>query len=712
MGPFTDVLSEPTAGSSPISPRTTNNLNIAGGILTGLASLGASLVPQRPSAEDLEGQVLSELDSNLVKASQLEAQGFTDRARVLRQTSARQALASGRTSGAAVNQLFEVHTGGLDSVQASTTLEQQRINAKLQDQDFIRNGYALAKAVDPDFLTKSPAEQFEVMSLLDDQKRGNDQVIALVNSNMQSQWALKGRQSYMSGIQNFAMGIVGSIGALEDQGVAVTAEMIEAKTQEWAVAKTLFKVSQIPNKEDREVVRDQINAIDDLLNTFRESPQRVADFIKSDTTKALFQNVIASTDNVAVQALLMNNIANGQVLDLFPREDFTEFFTSLGRLQNKEANKTAVPGPDIPEDSVDAPFAPATITEVEQLTPEVKLENIRTSNKAIQMLEDLSKLGPDKQKVALGTFNTLLSNVSVGGPLNIKTLQEVFGPRYFDTLETLKTSNPAAFQQYMDKTKFAFSQQFTLSKNIVNNSLQDTFVGLKADGKLALDEEALAKKVGNIGTKDFLKRLNDRFDGDVEKLLASPSELHRALGFPETPGALEIANILETKIKPAYKHLQKMRWLDTTFQTKFDQPVAPADVSGDDQLSGGVSDDGLATEALVNAVIQVESAGNPNAVSPVGAAGLMQVMPDTARQPGNGVTPLDWEKRFDPKENKRFGTEYLNAMLKRFGNIDDALAAYNWGPTATEKWIERGRKTHQMPQETIDYIKKVRKELG
>ena len=112
-------------------------------------------------------------------------------------------------------------------------------------------------------------------------------------------------------------------------------------------------------------------------------------------------------------------------------------------------------------------------------------------------------------------------------------------------------------------------------------------------------------------------------------------------------------------------------------------------------------------DALVEGVIHQESRGNPNAYNAVsGASGLMQVMPDTARSPGFGVRPLDWSRRFDAKESKRFGTQYLSAMLARYdGNVDKALAAYNWGPGNADKW---GGDLSRLPAETRDYITKIR----
>lgn len=104
---------------------------------------------------------------------------------------------------------------------------------------------------------------------------------------------------------------------------------------------------------------------------------------------------------------------------------------------------------------------------------------------------------------------------------------------------------------------------------------------------------------------------------------------------------------------------------------------------------------------LLASVVREESDGQPRAVSRTGAEGLMQLMPGTAAQ-------LGIADAFVPGENIRGGTAYLDGLLKRYHeNLALALAAYNAGPGAVDRW-------HGIPpyRETQLYVARVIREFN
>ncbi|MFS7384602.1 lytic transglycosylase domain-containing protein [Rahnella inusitata] len=105
------------------------------------------------------------------------------------------------------------------------------------------------------------------------------------------------------------------------------------------------------------------------------------------------------------------------------------------------------------------------------------------------------------------------------------------------------------------------------------------------------------------------------------------------------------------------------------------------------------------SEVLVKALIQQESSFNPRAVSKVGAKGLMQLMPvHTDKQ---GIDP------FDPEQNIKTGMGFLSHLLNKYGDLRLALAAYNAGEKAVDKYGD-------VPpyKETQDYVNRIMAMLG
>jgi soluble lytic murein transglycosylase len=110
---------------------------------------------------------------------------------------------------------------------------------------------------------------------------------------------------------------------------------------------------------------------------------------------------------------------------------------------------------------------------------------------------------------------------------------------------------------------------------------------------------------------------------------------------------------------------------------------------------------------LVAAIIFTESRFRSDARSHAGAAGLMQLMPETAREMAEqmGIEGFRPEQLSDPAINITLGVAYLKYLLWRFNDPRVVLAAYNAGPTVVEQWLEEGKGVAY--PETQNYVNSV-----
>ena len=182
-------------------------------------------------------------------------------------------------------------------------------------------------------------------------------------------------------------------------------------------------------------------------------------------------------------------------------------------------------------------------------------------------------------------------------------------------------------------------------------------------------------------------------------LLGGPAFAGGIYKYVEKDGTIVYTNVLP-KNAPA----RQARKVEGEFRPA-PSPAAPASISVTSRISLGEFDDYIdeaavrykMPPALVRAVMHAESAFDPNAISVVGASGLMQLMPATARE-------MYVKDIFDPKDNIEGGVRYLRVLANEFnGDMVKMVAAYNAGPEAVKRY---GGQVPPFP-ETQAYVRKV-----
>ena len=255
----------------------------------------------------------------------------------------------------------------------------------------------------------------------------------------------------------------------------------------------------------------------------------------------------------------------------------------------------------------------------------------------------------------------------------------------FDNSDSLEARKQKLYQASKDlESIFLYHMLQTMRKTVPDNSDSGGVAGtgFGEDVYMQMFDQELASKMAGTGKRSLADMLYSSLEKILEKqsgIIPETKAVNTLIEPVRKPINLKIKNITSENNKPDKLNLPQKNRSVNDFEPIIRKAARKYDLD----------------PKLLESVIKAESGGDPAAVSPAGAKGLMQLMDTTAEEVG--VRDI-----FDPEENILGGARYLRQMLNRFGDIRTALAAYNAGPGTVEKY--GGVPPYK---ETRDYINKI-----
>lgn len=270
--------------------------------------------------------------------------------------------------------------------------------------------------------------------------------------------------------------------------------------------------------------------------------------------------------------------------------------------------------------------------------------------------------------------------------------------RMQDAVKEGRKANPEAFdratQSYYDVLKNS-ANSLNSEKDLQLIAQFQALKGMSVDGqKLALEAEYGEYNLGSMDNKLQSVR------GVVEQGIGNASQQAQEAmnqNYDMTQAVQNVRDQYNTASTQNRVGASQQVQNYTPVGDKYRNQVANKRHDAYDDIVARASDKYGVPEGLIKAIIHTESGFNPNARSPVGAQGLMQLMPNTAKE-------VNVTNRNDPEQAIMGGTQYIAKQLKKYnGNVDLALAAYNAGGGNVDKY-------GGVPpfKETKDYINRVK----